>query len=229
MLTAILFALAQPSRVSVMIELQSPPAIESYLNTAAAGKSGASALRAAVTAARNEIAVVEAEQQSVAAQVNAVPSAVVLYRMQRLFNGIAVDVDASQLDTLRALPGVKSVEPLRIWKVTNTSSVPLIGAPEVWRALAPNGATGKNIKVGIVDTGLDYIHKDFGGNGDYSGTTYTGSSFPTTDKVPGGIDLAGDDYDASSSVTANRTPKPDGDPMDCFGHGSLVAGRIAGS
>src|ERR1044071_4030789 len=229
MLTAILFALAQPAeRVSVMIELQSPPAIESYLHAAAAGKNGPSALRAAVTAARNELAVVEAEQQSVAAQVDAIPNAVILYRVQRLLNGIAVDVDVSQLDALRALPGVKSVEPLPIYKMTNTSSVPLIGAPEVWRALAPNGATGKNIKVGVVDTGLDYIHRDFGGNGDYAGKTFTGSSFPTTDKVPGGIDLAGDDYDASSSVTANRTPKPDGDPMDCFGHGSHVAGTIAG-
>jgi subtilisin family serine protease len=228
MLTALLFALAQPERVSVIIELQSPPAIESYLNAAAAGKSGPSALRAAVTAARNEIAVVEAEQQSVAAQVDAIPSAVVLYRLQRLVNAIAVDVDASQLDAIRALPGVKSVEPLPIYKLTNTSSVPLIGAPEVWRALAPNGATGKNIKVGVVDTGLDYIHRDFGGNGDYAGKTFTGSSFPTTDKVAGGTDFAGDDYDASSSVAANRTPKPDGDPMDCAGHGSHVAGTIGG-
>lgn len=228
MLTAILFALAQPERVSVMIELQSPPAIESYLNAAAAGKSGPSALRAAVTAARNEIAVVEAEQQSVVARVDAIPSAIVLYRMQRLLNGIAVDVDASQLDALRALPGVKSVEPLPIYKLTNTSSVPLIGAPEVWRALAPNGATGKNIRVGVVDTGLDYIHRDFGGNGDYSGKTFTGNSFPTTDKVPGGIDLAGDDFDPNSSTVANRTPKPDGDPMDCAGHGSHVSGTIAG-
>src|ERR1051325_971210 len=228
MLTALLFALAQPQRVSVMIELQSPPAIESYLNTAVAGKSGPSALRAAVTAARNELAVVEAEQQSVAARVGAIPSAVVLYRMQRLFNGIAVDVDASQLDAIRALPGGKAVDPLPIYQMTNTSSVPLIGAPEVWRALAPNGATGKNIKVGVVDTGLDYIHKDFGGNGDYSGKTFTGSSFPTTDKVAGGTDFAGDDYDPNSSIVANRTPKPDGDPMDCAGHGSHVAGTIGG-
>jgi len=228
MLTALLFALAQPGRVSVMIELQSPPAIESYLHAAAAGKSGPSALRAAVTAARNEIAVVEAEQQSVVAQVDAIPSATVLFRMQRLVNAIAVDVDAAQLDAIRALPGVKSVEPLQIYKTTNTSSVPLIGAPEVWRALAPNGATGKNIKVGVVDTGLDYIHRDFGGNGDYAGKTFTGASFPTTEKIPGGIDLAGDDYDASSSTTANRTPKPDGDPMDCAGHGSHVAGTIGG-
>ena len=227
MLTAILLALAQQGRVSVMVELQSPPAIEAYLQAVAA-KSTAGSLRAAVTAARNEIAAVEVEQQSVAAQVDAIPSAVVLYRVQRLFNGIAVDIDASQLDALRSLPGVKSVEPLPIARLHNVSSVPLIGGPDVWRALAPNGATGKDVKVGIVDTGLDYIHRDFGGDADYAGKTFTGSTFPTNGKVAGGTDLAGDDYDASSTTAANRTPKPDGDPMDCAGHGSHVAGTIGG-
>jgi len=220
-------ALFGQERISVVIELQSPPAVESYL-AALSAKSTASGLRAAVTAARNQLAVVEAEQQSVVARVNAIPSSVVLFRLQRLFNGIAVDVDASQLEAIRRLPGVKSVQPLPIAQRANTSSVPLIGGPDVWRALAPNGATGKNVKVGVVDTGLDYIHKDFGGNGDYTGKTFTGSTFPTTDKVPGGTDLAGDAYDAGSSDAATRTPHPDGDPMDCEGHGSHVAGTIGG-
>ena len=219
-------AVAQ-ERVSVVIELASPPAIESYLN-AAAGKSSASSLRAAVTAARNEIAVVDAEQQSVIAQVDAIPSSTVLFTMQRLFNGIAVDVDASQLDAIRKIPGVKSVQPLPIVPRANTSSVPLIGGPDVWRAAAPFGATGKNVKVGLIDTGVDYIHRDFGGDGNYTGKTFTGATFPTSAKVAGGIDLAGDAYDPSSSDAATRTPRPDGDPMDCAGHGSHVGGTIAG-
>jgi subtilisin family serine protease len=214
-------------RVAVVLELDAPPAVESYL-AAAGARSTAPSLRAAVTAARYELAVVEAQQQPVVARVNAVRSATVLFQMQRLFNGIAVDVDADQLDELARIPGVKSVQPLPIVQRANTSSVPLIGAPDVWRAAAPNGATGKNVKVGLIDTGLDYIHRDFGGDGNYAGKTFTGASFPASDKVPGGTDLAGDDYDPGSAVTANRTPKPDGDPMDCAGHGSHVGGTIAG-
>ena len=38
-------------------------------------------------------------------------------------------------------------------------SVPLIGAPIVWQA----GITGKGIKIGIVDTGIDPDHPDFAG------------------------------------------------------------------
>src|SRR5438270_2795889 len=121
-------AVAQ-ERISVVIELTSPPAIESYLNTAAAGKSSAGTLRAAVTAAQNEIAVVDAEQQSVIAQVDAIPSSTVLFTMQRLFNGIAVDVDASQLDAIRKIPGVKSVQPLPIVPRANPSSVPVLRRP----------------------------------------------------------------------------------------------------
>jgi subtilisin family serine protease len=214
-------------RVAVVLELDSPPAVESYLRAAGA-RSTAPSLRAAVTAARNQIAVVQAEQQPVVARVNAVRSATVLFQMQRLFNGIAVDVDADDLAELAKIPGVKSIQPLPIVKRANTSSVPLIGAPDVWRAAAPNGATGKNVKVGLIDTGLDYIHRDFGGDGNYTGKTFTGASFPTNEKVAGGTDLAGDDYDPASSTTANRTPKPDGDPMDCAGHGSHVGGTIAG-
>src|ERR1051326_6268648 len=189
-------AVAQ-ERVSVVIELASPPAIESYLGATVAAKSSGASLRAAVTAAQNEIAVVDAEQQSVVARVDAVPSAVVLFTMQRIINGIAVDVDAAQLDAIRAIPGVKSVQPLPIVQRANTSSVPLIGGPGVWRAVAPNGATGKNVKVGLIDTGLDYIHRDFGGDGNYTGKTFTGATFPTSDKVPGGTDLARDEYDPS--------------------------------
>src|SRR5205823_6486000 len=74
----------------------------------------------------------------------------------------------------------------------------------------------------------DYIHRDFGGDGNYTGKTFTGATFPTSAKVAGGIDLAGDAYDPSSSDAATRTPKPDGDPMDCAGHGSHVGGTIAG-
>ena len=45
---------------------------------------------------------------------------------------------------------------------SNSSSVPLIGAPEVWKG---RGETGQGVRVGIIDTGIDYTHADFGGPG----------------------------------------------------------------
>ena len=48
---------------------------------------------------------------------------------------------------------------------------------------------------------------------------------PSAPRVKGGIDLAGDDYDADSqSATYQPVPHPDPNPLDCNGHGSHVAG-----
>ncbi|KAJ1992310.1 hypothetical protein H4R33_001039 [Dimargaris cristalligena] len=73
--------------------------------------------------------------------------------------------------------------------------------------------TGKGIKIGIVDSGLDYTHPAFG------------SCFNTTNcRVRYGYDLVGDDF------TGMNEPVPDSDPLDrCNGHGTHVAGIVAGN
>jgi subtilisin family serine protease len=91
--------------------------------------------------------------------------------------------------------------------------------------------TGRDIKVGIVDTGIDYTHADFGGTGTV--TAYANNnpnivepvSFPTA-KVVGGRDFAGSAYNAAAFGTAN--PLPDADPLDSSGHGTHVAGTAGG-
>ncbi|KAG0332559.1 hypothetical protein BG000_009906 [Podila horticola] len=75
------------------------------------------------------------------------------------------------------------------------------------------GLTGKGIKVGIIDTGIDYKHPALGG------------CFGPGCKVAFGHDFVGDDYD--NGDTDKDTPKPDKDPMDCAGHGTHVAGIVA--
>ena len=207
-----------------MVELQSPAALDSYL--AAGASRSASALRSATTAARNQIAIVEGEQRAVVKRLEDLQDVNVLYRVQRVLNGIAVDVDVSQLDAIAKLPGVKSVQPIELVTISNTSSVPLVGAVDVWKSV--HGATGKNLRIGVIDTGIDYLHRDFGGDGDYTGRTLAEPAVTFHAKVAGGTDLAGDEYDASSPDAKKRTPVPDPDPMDCWGHGSHVAGTLAG-
>ncbi|KAJ1984260.1 hypothetical protein H4R34_000772 [Dimargaris verticillata] len=77
------------------------------------------------------------------------------------------------------------------------------------------GLKGKGIKVGVLDTGLDYRHSAFG------------SCFKTENcRVAYGHDLVGDDYDG----LLNPVAIPDDDPYDsCVGHGTHVAGIIAGN
>ncbi len=65
-------------------------------------------------------------------------------------------------DAVNALAARDDVEMIWYDEPVHTmldQSVPLIGAPTVWQA----GVTGKGIKVGIVDTGIDPNHPDFAG------------------------------------------------------------------
>jgi minor extracellular serine protease Vpr len=160
----------------------------------------------------------------------------VLARFQSAVNGIRVSVPASRVGELASVPGVVAVMPLAEVTPDNAVSVPLIGAPAVWDGAA--GFRGEGRKVAIIDTGIDYTHANFGGPGTVAAFQQAAAAStqpadpalfgPTAVKVKGGIDLVGDDYDASSTDPAHTVPHPDPNPLDCNGHGSHVAGTAAG-
>jgi subtilisin family serine protease len=151
-------------------------------------------------------------------------------------NGVAMVVPRDQLAALRKLPGVVAVRRMVPATPHSNGSVAFVNAGQVWQGLAGGlQADGSGIRVGIIDTGVDYLHSHFGGSGlqaDYEAIDTTSNSnggvnyFPTA-KVVGGIDLAGDAYDANSTAPS-AVPQPDPNPMDCNGHGSHVAGTAAG-
>jgi subtilisin family serine protease len=216
---------AAPSgSTSVVIELADEPTTVLFARASAGGQS----LQSATSAAQSQLARIERAQQQLLAPLARL-GARVLYRNQRVYNGIATLVDRGKLGELAQLPGVKTIRPLIAKQLDLSSSVPLIGAPQLWNSGGPN-LTGQGIKIGIIDTGIDYIHTGFRGSGlqaDYDRNntkviTETPSLFPTA-KVAGGRDFVGDDYDGSN------IPQPDPDPMDCNGHGSHVAGIAAGN
>jgi minor extracellular serine protease Vpr len=154
----------------------------------------------------------------------------VFEQYQDAYNGLAARVPLSSLPALQALPGVVAVQPDQTVTLDNTAGVQYIGGNQVWADL---GRTGNGVKIGIIDTGIDYFHANFGGAGNpadfknNNSTIIEPGSFPTA-KVVGGTDFVGDGYDASSPDPAKNTPHPDPDPADCNGHGSHVAGTAAG-
>ncbi|MDH6133180.1 subtilisin family serine protease [Kitasatospora sp. MAA4] len=166
------------------------------------------------------------------------PGVRILYRTKTLFTGLAVDAPADRLPALRALPGVRAVHPITRKDRSNAHSVPLTGAPAVWSgADAVPGNTGQGITIGIIDSGIDYTHADFGGPGTPEAFRAVDGSKPAPPglfpnaKVTGGQDLVGDDYNPDPSAPDFQpVPHPDPNPLDCAaeGHGTHVAGTAAG-
>jgi minor extracellular serine protease Vpr len=156
---------------------------------------------------------------------------------QLAYNGIKVSISPSKTAQVEQLPGVLAVRAIQSMEPDNIRGVPYIGAPAVWDGLA--GLHGEGIKIAVIDTGIDYTHANFGGPGTVAAyfaanATDTVAADPVqfgplAAKVKGGFDFVGDAYNAASSAPpAAHIPHPDPNPLDCFGHGSHVAGSAAG-
>ena len=142
------------------------------------------------------------------------------YAFDTLWNGLSIQMNASQLSTLARIDGVKAIYPVVTVALPPTQA----GDPELFTALAMTGAdiaqselgfTGAGIRVAVMDTGVDYHHPDLGG------------CFGPNCRVYTGYDFVGSAFNADPSSPAyNPTPAPDADPDDCNGHGTHVAGII---
>ncbi|WP_338554770.1 S8 family serine peptidase [Paenibacillus sp. KS-LC4] len=127
---------------------------------------------------------------------------------QQIFNGYSVQVPANQVDKLLTLPGVKAIypnseiiiEPQPSVEAKMDESAPFIGTPVYW----DSGLTGAGIKVGVIDSGIDYLHPSL------------------KDAYKGGYDFVDNDNDPYETL-----PDPN-DAEVATSHGTHVAGTVAG-
>ena len=150
-------------------------------------------------------------------------------KYQYAYNGIKVRAAEPAGRALSRLAGVTAIHAVPTYKYDNSKSVPFLSSQAVWQDY---GDTGQGQTIAIIDTGIDYTHANFGGEGteaaydDNDPTVIETDSFPTA-KVIGGWDFVGNDYEPGADGAAD-IPAPDPDPLDCNGHGSHVAGSAAG-
>jgi subtilisin family serine protease len=151
-----------------------------------------------------------------------------LGRVQVAHNAIAVRVDASQLRQIALMPGVKAVRPVIHYELDLSETVPYVGGGAVQSA----GVDGTGVTVAVLDSGIDYTHRNLGGAGTaeaydaaYGGldsplNTTRDGLFPTAKVVDG--------YDFVGEAWPNAARTEDEDPIDYEGHGTHVADIIAG-
>ena len=176
-----------------------------------------------------------------------------LGRVSKAYNAVAYSIDAASLPALAAQPGVLTVRPVINYSIDLSETVPYIGAS----AVQNTGITGEGIRVAVLDSGIDYTHRDLSGSGsvaDYTaafGTSLDDSRNKTINpalfpsgKVIGGFDFVGEHWPQPDAAHCGTDPAtgaalscllPDPNPIACGGvggcdgtHGTHVADIIAG-
>ncbi len=170
-------AASSEETVRLIVELRSPSRIEQRMNKRTFSKSSS----------------IQAKQEIL----TVVDGSVIEKEFENVFSGFVLTTKRENLEKIASLPGVKNVYPDVIVLSTPVSvNATTLFVPQSTQSVA----SGNGIRIGVIDTGIDYNHEAFGGG--------FGDNFIIT----GGYDFVNNDPD----------------PMDDNGHGTHVAGIIGG-
>lgn len=123
---------------------------------------------------------------------------------QKVFNGMAMTIPGNKIAEVAANPNVKAiyedgvVMATPIYSQDASDGAPFIGAHEMNAA----GFRGQGMKVGVIDTGIDYLHPDL------------------KDAFKGGYDFVDNDRDPYETTPSRWTQETT--------HGTHVSGTIVG-
>src|SRR6266702_4157070 len=113
------------------------------------------------------------------------PEVQVLYEYSMVLNGIGVKLNGHSLNHLLSMPGVVSVVPSQTFHLDMNRSNALIGSPTLWAADAGQSNAGAGMKIGIIDTGIDFTHPFLTDN-----SLVPPAGFPKCDALDSAVNIA---------------------------------------
>ncbi|MFC5604824.1 S8 family serine peptidase [Sporosarcina koreensis] len=150
-----------------------------------------------------------------------------------VLNGFAATVKAKNLEKLLSIPGITSVEPdIEVYAMEDTASqdtdyeammntsISFLGIERIWN----KGFKGNGIKVGVLDTGIDYNHPEFEGiyKGGWNFISHANSADYTKPRDER------DPYETTPSERPAAKPEFNANGSSFYtSHGTHVAGTIA--
>jgi len=147
----------------------------------------------------------------------------VKHRFFKGFNGFSTETEYKNVNEFKSIQGIKNIHIARVFQPSMGSSKELVQAQKVWESY---GYQGEGLVVGVVDSGIDWLHKDMtitdkGKEQEKWTKEKIQGKFAETnvdeiwysDKVPTGYDWADNDSDV--------IPGEYGNP-----HGAHVSGTI---
>ena len=145
----------------------------------------------------------------------AAPKAKVTGEFDISLNAVAVQLNGTSLATLRTSTLVKRAEFEAVYRPTAADpDLAIISAEQAWSQGGGAAGAGANVKVGIIDTGIDITHPCFADAG-YAPQKQMGDTKFTNNKV------------IAARVFNNNTPKFGYTPAAIQEHGTHVAGTVA--
>lgn len=220
-------AYAPDERVRIVIELEEAPLLDSHKVSQYASVTDFLDSSAAQSSERKLERARKAVKSQLATKLDDVE---VRYEYTTVFNGLSVEADYADLETIQDLPGVKDayvsqvyqlIEPVNETKLAD--SVPSIGGD----ISQDTGYTGKGMVVAILDTGLDTSHEAF--QNDVNGAKYTINDIQAkilNNKLHAGEISVDSVYKSSKIPFAYDYSEPDTNVAGGNSHGTHVAGIV---
>lgn len=220
-------AYAPDERVRIVIELEDAPLLDSHKVSQYASVTEFLGSSAAQSTERKLERARKAVKSQLATKLDDVE---VRYEYTTVFNGLSVEADYVDLETIQDLPGVKDayvsqvyqlIEPVNETKLAD--SVPSIGGD----ISQETGYTGKGMVVAILDTGLDTSHEAF--QRDVNGAKYNKDDIQAkilNNKLHAGEISVDSVYKSSKIPFAYDYSEPDTNVAGGNSHGTHVAGIV---